>query len=220
MPPAAPDQESRERLEPRVTLRGLIGDALGAFNLERGIFRTVIDLTVRPQVALRRYLQAPKRSGYMNVWSYFLLTTAAMLLIENLFPRTFPAPIAAIAHVLIRHRAAMLALSLPISALATVVLFRRWSLTYAEHLVVAAFITAQVQCYWLLIHPLVVVGLIWPLRLAALLAVTLYPAAVVFLFDQPPGPTRVARSLLTALVYLGGQVVVGAMVMAFLMTIR
>ncbi len=220
-PPAdAPDRENREPVEPRVTLRGLIGEVLSAFNLERGVVRTVIDLTLRPQVVLRRYLQAPKRSGYMNVWSYFLLTTGAMLLIENLFPRPFPSPIADISHLLVRYRAAMLALSLPISALATLVLFRRWKLSYAEHLVVAAFITAQVQCFWLLIHPLAVLGLVLPLTLAAMLVVTLYPALVVYLFDQPAGRLRMARSLFTALVYLGGQFIVAAIFMAFFLIVR
>ena len=53
------------------------------------------------------------------------------------------------------------------STRAPFLLFRRWHLTYAEHLIIAAFITAQVQVFRLVIHPLAVLGLPVAARVAA-----------------------------------------------------
>ena len=209
------ERDAVEVAEPRLTIRGVIREVLATFSLERGILRTALDLTLRPHKVIRTYLAAPRRSGYTNVWSYFFLASGLMVFVEAIFPRPpFPTPIADLGELLIQYRAATLALSLPIAALATRLLFRRWLLNYAEHLVLAAFVTAQVQVFWLVLHPLGQAGLPPAVAAAGLTAVTFFPAVVVFLFDEAGGRWRALRALAVAVAYMIGQGLTTGVVMA------
>lgn len=153
----------------RLTLRGVVSRlATDAFDLNRGLLFTVLELSRRPGAAIAEYV-AGRTVRYSNPVRYFLLMAALSVLVYlqtgaagqlsaelaagfNAGARTSGGQggmtaleAASVAAFLGQYMNAILAASVPFMALGTRLCFRRVGLNYAEHLVFNLYVAAQ-QC--------------------------------------------------------------------------
>lgn len=73
----------------RLSLRGIVALVGKHLKLERGLLRTLADLSLRPGAMLRAYFSGERRHRYVNPVTYLVLSTAASLLAFELYKPAF-----------------------------------------------------------------------------------------------------------------------------------
>jgi len=124
----------QRQLTGRHTLRGLLRSiADRVFNMEGGLTRTVIDLTIRPGRMIREYLGG-RTVPYMHPVAYLLVATGAFALSAQLVGGTANTP---------EGDGIFFLLVIPFVALASRVVFLRGRYNYAEHLIGIMYLIAH-----------------------------------------------------------------------------
>jgi hypothetical protein len=150
-------------LEDRLTTGVLAREITERFTFERGLLRTIRDMSLRPGFTIRQYVSG-HRAGYVTPLTYVLFGAAAALLARSLYreqlsawirqqgagiaetPLLTPGQAAAFSDVMVNLTQQTsfvgLALCLPFAA-AVRVLFRRSGINFAEAAVFALFVGGQ-----------------------------------------------------------------------------
>jgi hypothetical protein len=150
-------------LEERLTTSVLAREITERFTFERGLLRTVRDMSLRPGSTIKRYVSG-HRGGYVSPLTYVLFGAAAALLARSMYREQLSAWIrqqgagiaetpllssgqaAAFSEVMVsltqQTSFVGLALCLPVAA-AVRVLFRRSGINFAEAAVFALFVCGQ-----------------------------------------------------------------------------
>lgn len=160
MASSLPDNFPTPEIE-RVSTKTIGASLLSILNLERGIFYTVWELIKNPGEAMRRYLFLD-RSGFIEPMKFLVLTIPIFLFLSfTFFPDTgffagFEEGLStsdqgevdpekqALAQNMIEifkgYANLMLLITVPISAIFTRAIFRKYKLNFGEHLVLNAFL--------------------------------------------------------------------------------
>jgi len=161
----------------RFSVKKLWNTVLKALNLEKGILYTMINLTIRPGATLRMYL-FEDRSKLVKPLSFLLLTTAIaafltlnLLELEGMFkslevanqsttgntPKMdaeTKATLDKINQQYIQSFNLILLVSVPFLALSSFLFYQKAKYNFAEHLVVAAYLTGIMNSFYSLLFPL------------------------------------------------------------------
>ena len=135
----------RQITKKRLTLKFLVNDALkNMFNLERGLFYTIIELVKQPEVVIKDYLDGDRYS-YMNPFRFLLVAASFYAIVVSVFGFSVegiiemedgtPMDLGFIKE----YSNLILLINVPLVALGSWLAFRRAKLNYAEHLVINAF---------------------------------------------------------------------------------
>ena len=166
----------------RLTRSSLTDELRSQFNLEKGLLKTAVDLTVRPATMLLSYLDGTERSKYVGVVAYFLLSISvtlgldAALGVDDEFVEYQKSESGglegtnitdeeywAFEETINRHTHYVIYLYVPIAALVTWGFFRFWGLSYLENFVINAFVIAHLEIIGV---PLFLTVLLLPIELA------------------------------------------------------
>lgn len=129
----------------RLTLGFLLKDALkNIFNLERGLFYTIKEVLIRPEVVIQDYLRGD-RYRYMNPFRFLLTAATLYALVVSIFGFSIgdfvepddQNPLNP--EVLANYTNLIILFNVPFAALGSWLAFRPAKLNYAEHLVVNAY---------------------------------------------------------------------------------
>jgi Protein of unknown function (DUF3667) len=229
----------------RLTMRGVVARlATDAFDLNRGLLFTALELSRRPGAAVAEYV-AGRTVRYANPVRYFLLMAALSVLvyIQSGAAGQMAGELAAgfnegarasggqarmnaldasgVASFLGQYMNVILAVSVPFMALATRACFRRARLNYAEHLVFNLYVAAQ-QC--LLFVAMLLVAHPFGARLGAVMqfytaaSIVYFGWAAAGFFRVRPLAAAVRTAAATVLGYALYVVAVSAAVGVFLAT--
>ncbi len=143
----------------RLTFRRFASDWLSQANLENGLLRTFIDLTIRPGQMLVGYLDGTRRSQYVRAVTYLVLamtiyvwvTAYYNLNMQWIADQTAPPSVADPMDIkfwnmmgsVFGNVQLMIYALLPLQALVTMVVFEFWRRNFIEHLVINCFLAAQ-----------------------------------------------------------------------------
>lgn len=147
----------------RLTTSTLTDELRAQFNLEKGLLKTAVDLTLRPATMLMSYLEGTQRRNYVGVIAYLILSISvglgidAILGIDDAYYQELRTESPGLEKIGItdeeywsfqetidRNATHYVAyLYPPLAAVVTLWLFQTWGLTYVEHLVVNAFVIAH-----------------------------------------------------------------------------
>lgn len=136
--------------------------AASVVDVDRGLLHTFVGMTVRPGVVIRDYL-AGRTVAYTGPARYFVIMVTLVVLVyvqmgtaSHLVPGGAPEGTAGqLLNFLQAHLNLLIALNVPFGALATRVVYRRFGMNYAEHLVFNLYTNAHQS---LLLIPLSVGG--------------------------------------------------------------
>lgn len=145
----------------RISTKTIAASLLAILNLERGIFYTIWELIKNPGAAMRRYLFTD-RSGFIEPLKFLVLTIPVYLFISfTFFPDSgflagFESGLAnsedevtnpeknALTRNLIsifkEYANLLLLITVPLAAIFTRLIFRKYQLNFGEHLVINAFL--------------------------------------------------------------------------------
>ena len=158
----------------RVTTKTMFKSLLAILNLEKGIFYTAWEMIKSPGDAMRRYL-FEDRNKFIEPLKFLVLTIPIYLFLSlKVFPtgtffdgmeqgfnagaQSMPEEQAAQAKLLLQYLKNysnfLLLLTVPISAIWTYFLFRKYHLSYGEHLVLNAFLYAFLTLLGIVLMPL------------------------------------------------------------------
>jgi hypothetical protein len=160
MPDALPENFPEPQIK-RISSKTIGASLLSILNLERGIFYTIWELIKNPGAAMRRYLFTDRR-GFIEPMKFLVVTIPIYLFISfTFFPDSgffagFENGLAgnegetanpekqALARNLINifkeYANLLLLITVPLAAIFTRILFRKYRLNFGEHLVINAFL--------------------------------------------------------------------------------
>ena len=133
-----PAQHGRHTLS-SLLMRGALTRLL---NVDGGFLHTAWRLTVAPAVVLREYLSG-RTAPYTHPVAYLFITFAAFTLLAPLFGGSFGGSNSG--------NRVMTALLVPLVALASRLFFQRMRHSYAEHLIIALYLFAQIALFFTLL---------------------------------------------------------------------
>ncbi|MCD4829635.1 MAG: DUF3667 domain-containing protein [Candidatus Cloacimonetes bacterium] len=174
----------------RYNMSAITRRVLDAVNIEHGLLFLMLEMTRRPGRLIRAYLSGHRAPVYGPL-KYLLLSTAIVAFLCMLLDIESANTILYKDGDIVRsldplyneHVSMLYLLVLPLYALVTRWLFRKWGYNYAEHLVINTFIQAQISVF-----KIALIGLLFwqplALNVAAALVTMLYPV-VVFLGLSP-----------------------------------
>ncbi len=145
----------------RLTIKRVIKDFNSQFfDYDNKIFKTFIHLFTKPEVVINSFIDGSRKT-YVNVISYLALTLTLMgfqfLILQKFFPETieatsstptalgaeFDTKMAEIGTYFFDYYGLITILFIPITAIATYVVFINKRHNYAEHIVINMYTTAQ-----------------------------------------------------------------------------
>jgi hypothetical protein len=222
--------------QPRITLRGTLRTLLlDAFDLDRGLVHTVVELSRGPGHVVRRFI-AGQRVRYTNPVKYFFITASVLQVVswwlgvtlstgesfaagfgQAQAPSGAPAGTAitgdATVAFLDRYFVLLIAASLPLFAAGTRIAFARERLTYAEHLVLNLYLTGQLNLAVAVLlvasSPLPDTAQVMAHAGAFLLIPAYYTAATVQLFARSVLDSLARVTLASALAAAASLIVIG-----------
>lgn len=199
----------------RFTLRGIVTKLVtDAFDLDRGLLFTAVELFRRPGAAIRAYVQGAT-VRYANPVKYLVVCVALAVFasVQVGVTREMAGGFAEgggpgsaetverVSEFLGRYMNVLMAAAVPFMAAASRVLFRRAGFNLAEHLIFNVYVYAQQSLLFLPFLPLFLAGSrsAWPVA-AYTLAITAYYAWAATAFFQARPLAGTLRALLVTLV--------------------
>jgi len=149
-----------------ITLRAILDELIAAINLERGLLHTFQDLSTRPGKMIREYI-AGKRIVYMSPLRYLFFMVAIGAL-AGLFYKVDPivevgadeiqnaATYKEIERVIKEYYSLLSFVSVPFFALFSWMFFKKNNRSFAQHLVLNAYVSAHANLFFLVTLPLLV----------------------------------------------------------------
>ncbi|MDC1222213.1 DUF3667 domain-containing protein [Salibacteraceae bacterium] len=135
----------RQIKKKRLTLKFLANDALkNIFNLERGLFYTIIELFKQPEVVIRDFLDGD-RYRYMNPFRFLLVAASFYAIVVSVFGFSVEGIIEMEdgtpmdLDFVKEYSNLIILINVPLVALGSWLAFRPAKLNYAEHLVINAY---------------------------------------------------------------------------------
>lgn len=149
-----------------ITMHAIIHELIAAINLERGLLHTFQDLSIRPGKMIREYIEG-KRIVYMSPLRYLFFMVAIGAL-AGLFYKVSPIievgadeaqnanAYKEIERVIKEYYSLLSFVSVPFFALFSWMFFAKNNKSYAQHLVLNAYVSAHANLFFVISLPLLV----------------------------------------------------------------
>lgn len=206
----------------RINFHSIIHEFLhGVLHVDKGVFYTMKELTLRPGVALRDYLDG-KRIRFFKPFSYlFILSTVYIVLMQFLkisiadisvqsagtqsgdeeLARVAENLTSMIINFINNHYALISLLILPVMALCTFILFRKSRFNYGEHLIINSYISGHMILLSIILMPFSYLFRNWT-SLSSLLTYILAIYMYVKVFDNYKLYSGILRSLFSYIIVI------------------
>ncbi len=174
----------------RLTVKSVLGDFSNQFfNYDNKIFNTFIHLITKPEVVIDKFIEGSRKT-YVNVISYLAMSLTLIgfqiLILRKFYPETMASSttsggldpklekkIAEVGEYFFDYIGLITIMFIPITALATYIIFKNRRHNYAEHIVLNMYITAQYTILMIFISLiLMLIGMDAPATFSIVMVIT------------------------------------------------